>query len=216
MWPLLIVGGVAGLFVLWINRRTQPAALNDRIASASVDMQSFSYPGTVAVEADPPLPRVDQSAGAGVMQPLGSIINSVSSVFRACDRAAPYRERIAAESVRYGLPDGLLERVLYQESRFRPDIISGATRSPVGAMGIAQFMPATAAELGIDPLNPDQAIEGAARYLKKLRGQTGSWSLAVAAYNWGVGNVLRKGIDQAPAKTRNYVAQVGRDVNLEV
>ena len=126
--------------------------------------------------------------------------------------AAPYLEQIAAAEQAHGLPQGLLVRQLYQESRFRPDIITGATKSPVGALGIAQFMPGTAHDLGVDPLNPADAIDGAARYMKGLFASLGSWPEALAAYNWGIGNVRRKGIDAAPLETQNYVDQIVADV----
>lgn len=111
----------------------------------------------------------------------------------------------------HNIPQGLLHRLLKQESAFRTDIITGKTRSPVGALGIAQFMPATAREeLGsvAAALDPERAIPGAARYLRKLYSMTGSWKKAVAAYNWGVGNVQRKGLAAAPAETKNYVLKV--------
>jgi soluble lytic murein transglycosylase-like protein len=69
-------------------------------------------------------------------------------------------------------------------------------------MGIAQFMPATAIdELGSQnaALDPDQVIPGAAHYLAKLYSRTGTWAGALAAYNWGIGNVLRKGLVAAAA-----------------
>lgn len=116
----------------------------------------------------------------------------------------------SAESA--GVPPDVLYRLLNQESRFRPDIISGATRSPVGAVGIAQFMPATAIEwLGSveAALDPQKAIPGAAKYLAWLiRKFNGNLKAAVAAYNWGIGNVQKKGLDNAPQETRNYVAAI--------
>lgn len=109
------------------------------------------------------------------------------------------------------LDPALLYRLLYEESRFREDIITGKVRSPVGALGIAQFMPATAVEeLGSveAALDPSVAIPGAARYLAKLIRSTGSVSAGVAAYNWGVGNVKRKGLANAPTETVNYVKAI--------
>lgn len=123
-----------------------------------------------------------------------------------------YAAQISSVEAAQGIPPNLLGRLLYQESAFRPEVISGAVRSSVGAVGIAQFMPATAAELGIDPTNPTQSIAAAGRYLRQLYDQTGSWQLALAAYNWGIGNVLRKGFSEAPTETRNYVAQITADV----
>lgn len=124
-----------------------------------------------------------------------------------------YAQTIATAEWRYGIPAMLLERLLWQESRYRADVIDGRVRSPAGALGIAQFMPATAAELGIDPLNPTQAIDGAARYLRSLYGQFGNWTEALAAYNWGMGNVARRGLDAAPRETRNYWTSILADVN---
>jgi soluble lytic murein transglycosylase-like protein len=127
-------------------------------------------------------------------------------------RAAPYADAINAAEVTYSLPAGLLGRVLFQESRFRPDIISGQVRSRTGATGIAQFMPATAAELGVDPLDAFQSIDGAGKYLRRLYDQLLDWKLAIAAYNWGIGNVRGRGLARAPAETLQYVADVMTDV----
>ena len=78
-------------------------------------------------------------------------------------------------------------------------------------MGIAQFMPATAREwLGSEAaaLDPNAAIPGAARYLAWLYNRTGGWAEALAAYNWGIGNVQRKGLARAPAETRDYFSTI--------
>ena len=125
-----------------------------------------------------------------------------------------YRAAIDQAEATYGLPEGMLARLLWQESRYRPSVINGQVKSPVGALGIAQFMPATAKELGIDPLNPYQAIQGAARYLSSLYRATGDWSQALAAYNWGIGNVLRKGLAKAPTETKNYFTQILADLGM--
>ncbi|CAN7305463.1 lytic transglycosylase domain-containing protein [Acidovorax delafieldii] len=126
---------------------------------------------------------------------------------------AQYAGLIASAEVANGIPATMLERLLWQECRWREDIISGRVRSPVGAVGIAQFMPATAREMGIDPLNVPQAIDGAGRYLARLYRMFGNWSEALAAYNWGMGNVQRKGLGAAPAETRSYYTSILADVN---
>ena len=123
-----------------------------------------------------------------------------------------YDNLIAESAKRVGLNPALLYRLLNQESRFRDDIISGKIVSRTGAMGIAQFMPATAIEwLGTtkNALNPALAIPGAARYLNWLKNQfDGDEIKAVAAYNWGIGNVRRKGLDKAPKETLDYIQRV--------
>lgn len=125
-----------------------------------------------------------------------------------------YRGAIADSEARHGLPGQMLARLLWQECRYKPAIISGRISSPVGAQGIAQFMPATAAEMGIDPLDPFAAIDAAGRYLKSLYRQTGDWAKALAAYNWGIGNVKRKGLERAPLETRNYYRQILADIGM--
>lgn len=127
-------------------------------------------------------------------------------------KLAPF---IKAMEHKYTLPDGLLHSLLKQESAFKTNVITGKRRSSVGAMGIAQFMPATAKEeLGsIDAaLDPEKAIEGAARYLKKIFIWTKrrGWVDAVAAYNWGAGNVneWRKGNKRLPSETQTYVKNI--------
>jgi len=120
-----------------------------------------------------------------------------------------YEKDFIAASAVHGLPDGLLSRVAYQESRYNPK-----AKSPVGAIGLMQFMPATAKDFGIDPLDPIDSIYASARYLKQLYNKFGNWKEAVAAYNWGQGNVARKGLAKAPAETRNYFAQILNDIGL--
>lgn len=137
---------------------------------------------------------------------------SVMSIFSNWPSGSgPYKQNIIDAGNQYGVPVEILSWLLWKESRYNPAIIDGTRRSPVGALGIAQFMPATAVqELGsVDAaLDPARAIPGAARYLSKLYRQTGTWSQTLAAYNWGIGNVLRKGLDRAPAETRNYYSDI--------
>lgn len=103
-----------------------------------------------------------------------------------------------------GLPPGLLSAQMQAESGGNPNAIS-----PAGAIGLMQFMPETAKQYGIDPTNPDQSLSGAARMdadlLKKYGGDVPS---ALAAYNWGQGNVDRKGLQNAPTETQNYITKI--------
>lgn len=132
--------------------------------------------------------------------------------------SAPYQATIQDAADTYGVPVMVLAWLLWKESRYNPAIIDGTKRSPVGALGIAQFMPATAAqELGsvAAALDPDTAIPGAARYLGKLYASTGTWGKALAAYNWGIGNVQRKGLSSAPPETLDYFTTILSRAGLE-
>lgn len=148
--------------------------------------------------------------GASITDEITSMARQALNIWAP---PAAYAEAIAATEARYGIPHDMLARLLYQECRWRNDIITGRLKSPAGAVGIAQFMPATAAEWGVNPLDPVSAIDGAGRYLAQLFRQFGTWAQALAAYNWGQGNVARKGLGMAPAETRNYFTQILADVN---
>ena len=106
------------------------------------------------------------------------------------------------------LPVTFLTRLIWQESNFRPDAIS-----PVGARGIAQFMPGTAAERGLaNPDDPEAAIPKAAELLANLKQRFGNLGLAAAAYNAGATRVASwlAGVGELPSETRAYVTIVTR------
>lgn len=98
---------------------------------------------------------------------------------------------IDAAAKRHGVETALLVAVAEVESGFNPDVISGRRVSKAGALGLFQFMPETAHSYGIDPLDPAQAADGAARHLKYLFKVFASWPLAIAAYNTGEGYIRR-------------------------
>ncbi len=126
-------------------------------------------------------------------------------------RGNKYDAQFDAAEKKYSLPKGLMRRMAYQESRFNP-----SAKSPVGALGLMQFMPATAKEFGIDPLNPAQAIDAAGKYMSSLYRQAGSWTAALAAYNWGIGRVLKfqKGIiKKMPDETIAYL-KIAEDIGV--
>ena len=109
------------------------------------------------------------------------------------------------------LPLEFFARVIWQESRFRPDAVGPVTRSGQRAQGIAQFMPGTAAERGLlDPFDPVQALPKSAEFLRDLRRQFGNLGLAAAAYNAGPQRVRdwMAGARTLPAETRNYVLAI--------
>ncbi|MEO6359190.1 MAG: lytic transglycosylase domain-containing protein [Sphingomicrobium sp.] len=102
-----------------------------------------------------------------------------------------------------GVDVHLLRAVAWTESRGRQNAIS-----PKGALGIMQLMPGTAAELGVNPLDPDANVNGGARYLARQLTRFQSVPLALAAYNAGPGAVLRWGGIPPYAETQSYVAQI--------
>lgn len=133
--------------------------------------------------------------------------------------AAPYLNSIQRAEREQGIPAGVLARLIHQECRFREDIICGQVISSAGAVGIAQIVPRWHPEAR--PLDPEHSIFYAARYLAQLNRQFNDWPTALAAYNWGPGNVSkarkqygRDWLSYAPKETRNYVSQIGQDTGL--
>jgi Transglycosylase SLT domain len=109
------------------------------------------------------------------------------------------------------LPVEFFARVIWQESRFRANAVGPVTRSGKRALGIAQFMPGTAAERSLlDPLDPIQALPKSAEFLQDLRRQFGNLGLAAAAYNAGPRRIREwmAGSGPMPLETRAYVQAI--------
>lgn len=151
-----------------------------------------------------------------------SVATAALDVYYATTQATRENEEkfapiIAQVEEQNGIPEGLLHRLIYQESRFRSDIISGEYVSSAGALGIAQIVPRW--HPGVDPLDPEGAIRYAGRYLADNYRRFGSWRQALAAYNWGQGNQardLQDGIvgNEWPPETARYVEEITRDVEV--
>lgn len=118
---------------------------------------------------------------------------------------------ITAAAAANGLPGDFFLRLLRQESGLNPNAVS-----PVGALGIAQFMPGTAAERGLrNPFDPLEAIPKSAELLREHRVRFSNLGLAAAAYNAGPQRVRGwlEGRSGMPTETREYVIRItGRTV----
>lgn len=121
-------------------------------------------------------------------------------------RAVPdaYAAKVAELAARFDLSPALIEALVWQESRWH----AGA-RSPVGARGLAQLMPGTAREMGVDPDDPYANLEGGARYLREqLDRFDGDLEKALAAYNAGPGRVIDANGIPRIRETQTYVASI--------
>ena len=115
-----------------------------------------------------------------------------------------YRARVAELAAKYDLSPMLIEALVWQESRWRTGAVS-----PVGARGLAQLMPGTARQMGVNPNDPHANLEGGARYLRaQLDAFGGDIEKALAAYNAGPGRVQAAGGIPRIRETQNYVASI--------
>lgn len=140
---------------------------------------------------------------------------AVRATKAALSPAAPgrYDELVRAHAERHNLRPDLVRAVIQVESAFNP-----RARSPKGAMGLMQLMPATALQLGVrNPYDPEDNIRGGTAYLRQLLDRyDGNEELALAAYNAGPGAVDRYGQRVPPYReTRAYVRKIGSAVSLE-
>jgi len=119
--------------------------------------------------------------------------------------SAEWDSLIGETADRYGVDSTLLKAIMATESAGKKDAIS-----PKGAQGLMQLMPKTASWLGVtDPLDPAQNLAGGATYIRDLlKNYNGDRIMALAAYNWGPGNLQRNGINSMPLETRNYISRV--------
>ncbi len=114
-----------------------------------------------------------------------------------------YLEVAKAAARRHGVPEDLFLRLIQQESGWNPGAVS-----PKGATGLAQLMPDTAKFLRVDISDPQENLEGGARYLSMMHGRFGSWRLALAAYNAGPLAVEQHDGVPPYAETKGYVLAI--------
>lgn len=160
----------------------------------------------------------ESRSGAGEMggplRPVGLLPMLAASKSQPRATVAPpdSLDRIVGDAAqRYQVAPELIRAVIRVESDFDPRAVS-----PKGAQGLMQLMPRTAQELGVsDPFDPRQNVMGGTRYLRSLLDRyQGDLPAALAAYNWGMGNLERSGGAFLPEETRNYIDRVMGHLNI--
>ncbi|MFB0488029.1 hypothetical protein ABIE45_000615 [Methylobacterium sp. OAE515] len=172
-----------------------PAPVANVVSDTVVNLRDLAGPVVVVVNI---VPDLSLTVGTVPASPAARLWDTWQ-----VGRAVSYNLLISDAASRTGLPYDFLYRLLRQESGLRADAVS-----PKGALGIAQFMPATALERGLtDPFDPSQAVIKAAELLRDHTVRFGNLGLAAAAYNAGPGRVERwlAGASGMPQETRDYV-----------
>ena len=125
----------------------------------------------------------------------------------------PYESLVTTKAKEHGVDPMLASYILNKETGNMKNPENA--RSSAGAMGIAQFMPATAKQYNINPDIPEEAAVGMSKHLKHLVNTFGDPKIAAIAYNWGEGNTkkwLNAGADmnKLPKETKKYVASLAQ------
>ena len=114
-----------------------------------------------------------------------------------------YLQKARSAARKHGIPEDTFLRMIQQESGWNE-----TAKSPKGAKGLAQLMPETAQNLGVDIDDPEDNLDGGARYLRMMYDRFGTWQLALAAYNAGPQAVEKHGGIPPFDETVNYVKAI--------
>jgi soluble lytic murein transglycosylase-like protein len=157
-----------------------------------IEMAAKDVRGFEIEEAEPTAPPA--AAATPVTAPAPAATRPFPTPRELADRAAD----------KYHLPRELVRSVMAAESGFQTKAVS-----PKGAIGLMQLMPGTAGDLGVDPHDPAQNVDGAVRYLRDLliKYDGGLWH-ALAAYNAGQGAVQKHNGVPPYRETINYVNRI--------
>lgn len=131
--------------------------------------------------------------------PTGAIPQLTSALMPT--GANNYSDAITTAAQKYGVPNEILFNLARAESGFNPQAVSHK-----GARGLMQIVPKW--HPGVNADDPFESIDYAARYLRGLYEELGSWEQALAAYNWGIGNLQRQGMARMPGETKQLLARV--------
>ncbi len=227
--------GFAGIFDASVERARSNGEISEKAAAAAEIMRlemmksavSFSgagdEPATANVgsalkaflthfvdasqKTDTEVSKISLPEEADGISNSGQAVSQVDAPTLTGGPATRFDAIIRSAANRYGVQEGLIKAVIKMESDFNPKAVSHA-----GARGLMQLMPSTAAGLGVrDAFDPEQNIMAGTRFLRdmldKYRGDLDS---ALAAYNWGPGNVDRSRGAFLPRETREYLVKVKR------
>ena len=174
--------------------------------AARAEVLEVGEGGTVKVLSDAPNATWSSSEAAvtATSDDGASVPNSAITILTDQGWAGAYAKALVDIANANEISPYLLEAVVWQESRWNP-----SARSRVGAIGLAQLMPGTARDLGVDPRDPIQNLAGGARYLRQqLNRFDGNVEKALAAYNAGPGRVMTAGGIPSIPETQAYVRAI--------
>lgn len=190
-------------------------SLFDSIGSLFSNGDLFSKPDPSLYEHSAQVAVADRAAAAAAANPtktsssMAGVRPPSGTGYVEPNRASPWYQKALAAAQAAGIdPELFARQISWESGGFDESVINGTKRSTAGAVGIAQFAPGTAASLGINPLNPDAALAGAARLMATYLKQFGNYRDALIAYNAGPGAV---GSQLLPQETQTYLKNIMGD-----
>jgi len=198
--------GVAAWAALMIGMAASPARADVLEIGPSGESRWLTGPNALA-----PIGVEETSAAGGaslIEVPAEAVLVPEQAVAMLGTNARPvppaYIAKVSELSARFDLSPALIEALVWQESRWQAGAVS-----PAGARGLAQLMPGTARELGVNADDPFANLEGGARYLRQqINRFDGDLERALAAYNAGAARVIRAGGIPPIRETQTYVSAV--------
>jgi soluble lytic murein transglycosylase-like protein len=188
-------GALAGVLGVWLGGGAGADTVSTMSRMALFESQLDVLDGRAAEQYNDSIrlqpPRVEVAPLESPVPAYGGRTNS------------PWIEAARASARMHGVPEDLFLRLVQQESGWHEGALS-----PKGAIGLAQLMPGTAQLLGVNPHDPQQNLEGGARYLRAQFDRFGTWDLALAAYNAGPEAVQQYGGIPPYAETQGYVRAI--------
>lgn len=188
-----IVGTLYGAHKLYKYFKSEPMGTEDDAPPVEANVQANHDSGHSAPPVEDNVQDNHDSGHSAAPAFTGKSVLATTTIkakgyTKVYQRVQEWRTKLKLDDLeaKYGLPHGMLTSLMAQESQGNPK-----ATSPVGAAGLFQFMPDTAEYFGIDPYDPAQSANAAAKYLARLYKRFGSWELALRAYNAGEGNISR-------------------------
>lgn len=203
----LAVVGVAAAYVLF---RRDAQAPPGPIFGTGAAISPGSTPGDAQERPGEAEPGILEQARDVIAEWFSSVPapGASQAVKSPAQWRAELRPLFRRQEESFAMPAGMMEAIADRESRFRHDIITGATLGGVGEMGIMQLRPEFHLSSDAERLDPYTAIPYAAKYLAKNYLRFGTWEEAIAAYNWGPSALTAGGLQNAPTATKEYIAWV--------
>ena len=200
-----MAGAVSGL-ILAMSFSVALSMINpDLLNIKGVGMQTINWDKLLVAElpVHAPAPEPGNTGYVAPSEPVAQLSGDRTAKVRLPESVWQLAEKMGAQ---YGVNKNIVAAIIMAESSGNQNAVS-----PVGATGLMQLMPKTAEWLKVDANNSHDNVKGGTMYIGQLlKKYNNNLNTALAAYNWGPGNVDKKGTGNLPTETRNYIVRINK------